>query len=93
MPARWTLRWDRGWPPGCKLAARGLGLDGGSGGRWRWTARRCAAPGNGPQVMATLRNLGTGILKLSGYHNIAAACRLRARDATRTLAMPGLTSA
>ena len=46
---------------------------------------------NGPQVMATLRNLGIGILKLSGCHNIAAACRYHARDATRALATLGLT--
>ena len=41
--------------------------------------------------MATLRNLGTGILKLSGYRNIAAACRYHARDATRALATLELT--
>ena len=32
-------------------AGRRLGLGGVSGGRWRWTARRCAAPGM-PVVMA-----------------------------------------
>jgi predicted transposase YbfD/YdcC len=50
-----------------------------------------ARTGNGPQVMATVRNLGTGILKLSGYRNIAAACRYHARDATRALATLELT--
>jgi predicted transposase YbfD/YdcC len=47
--------------------------------------------GNGPQVMATLRNLTIGVLKLSGYPNIAAACRYHARDATRVLATLGLS--
>ena len=42
--------------------------------------------GNGPQAMATLRNLGIAILKLTGTPNIAAACRSNARDATRVLA-------
>ena len=41
--------------------------------------------GNGPQVMATLRNLAIGILKLAGHASIAAARRHHARDATRTL--------
>jgi len=30
---------------------------------------------SGPRVMATLRNLAISILRLSGYHNIAAALR------------------
>jgi hypothetical protein len=42
--------------------------------------------GNGPQAMATLRNLSIAILKLTGTPNIAAACRSHARDATRVLA-------
>jgi hypothetical protein len=46
MPPRWRPRWGRGWLPGCRSAARRRGLAGGRGGRWRWTARRCAAPGN-----------------------------------------------
>jgi predicted transposase YbfD/YdcC len=41
--------------------------------------------GNGPQVMATLRNLTTGILKMAGHTSIAAACRHHARDASRVL--------
>jgi predicted transposase YbfD/YdcC len=47
--------------------------------------------GTGPQVMATLRNLTIGVLKLGGYSNIAAACRYHARDATRVLATLGLS--
>ena len=49
--------------------------------------------GNGPQVMATLRNLTTGIMKMAGHRNIAAACRCHARDATRTLATLGISPA
>jgi hypothetical protein len=49
--------------------------------------------GNGPQVMATLRNLAIAILKLGGHANIAAACRHHARDATRTLAALGFSPA
>ena len=45
--------------------------------------------GNGPQVVATLRNLAIGILKPGGYPSIAAACRYHARDATRVLATLG----
>jgi predicted transposase YbfD/YdcC len=41
--------------------------------------------GNGPQVMATLRNLTIGILKMAGHTSIAAACRHHARDASRVL--------
>jgi predicted transposase YbfD/YdcC len=48
--------------------------------------------GNGPQVMAALRNLVIGIFKLAGTSNIAAACRHHARDATRVLATLGLRS-
>jgi predicted transposase YbfD/YdcC len=47
--------------------------------------------GNGPQVMATLRNLAIGILKPAGHSSIAAACRYHARDATRTLTSLGLS--
>jgi predicted transposase YbfD/YdcC len=49
--------------------------------------------GNGPHVMAALRNLATGILKPSGHPSIAAACRYHARDATRVLATLGLSPA
>src|SRR5262249_51997071 len=48
---------------------------------------------NGPQVMATLRNLTIGIMKMAGHPNIAAATRYHARDATRTLATLGLSPA
>ena len=44
-PPRWRPRWGRGWPPGCRPPARRQAAGGASGGRWRWTARRCAAPG------------------------------------------------
>ena len=47
--------------------------------------------GNGPQVMATLRNFAIGTLKLAGHTSIAAACRHHSRDATRTLATLGLS--
>ncbi len=47
--------------------------------------------GSGAQVMATLRNLAIGLLKLSGASNIAAACRRHARDAIRVLATLGLS--
>jgi predicted transposase YbfD/YdcC len=49
--------------------------------------------GSGPQVMAALRNLGIGILKMTGHTSIAAACRHHARDATRTLATLGISPA
>jgi hypothetical protein len=49
--------------------------------------------GNGPQVMAILRNLAIGILKPAGHASIAAACRYHARDATRVLATLGLSPA
>jgi len=49
--------------------------------------------GNGPQVMATLRNLAIGILKPAEHPSIAAACRYHARDATRTLTTLGLIPA
>ena len=49
--------------------------------------------GSGPQVMATLRNLAAGILKMAGHASIAAACRHHARDANRTLVTLGLSTA
>ena len=49
--------------------------------------------GSGPQAMATLRNLAIGILQTAGHASIAAACRHRARDATRTLETLGLDPA
>jgi hypothetical protein len=47
--------------------------------------------GNGPQVMAILRNLGIAILKPGSYPSIATACRYHARDATRVLASLGIS--
>jgi hypothetical protein len=47
--------------------------------------------GNAPRTMATLRNLAVGILRLRGQTNIAAALRHNARDATRPLALLGIT--
>jgi hypothetical protein len=41
--------------------------------------------------MATLRNLAIAIMKLAGAGSIATATRHHARDATRTLALFGLT--
>jgi predicted transposase YbfD/YdcC len=49
--------------------------------------------GNGPQAMATFRNLAVGALKLAGHPSIAAACRHHSRDATRTLTTLGLSPA
>ena len=43
--------------------------------------------GNGPQVMATLRNLAIGLLRLTGATNIAKALRHHARDTKRALAL------
>jgi len=48
--------------------------------------------GTAPRVMASLRNLAIGILRLHGARNIAAAVRRNARDATRPLALLGVTS-
>ena len=41
--------------------------------------------GNGPRVMASLRNLAITILRLSGAINIAAALRQNARRPDRPL--------
>ena len=40
--------------------------------------------------MASLRGATIAIMKMGGHRNIAAATRHHARDATRTLATPGL---
>jgi predicted transposase YbfD/YdcC len=47
--------------------------------------------GNGPHVMAALRNAAIGALRLAGATNIAAANRHHARDANRPLALLGIT--
>ena len=41
--------------------------------------------------MATLRNLIIGVLSRAGPVNVAAALRRNARDATRPLALLGIT--
>jgi predicted transposase YbfD/YdcC len=46
--------------------------------------------GGAPRVMASLRNLAIGILRLAGSTNIAAALRHTARDVTRPLALLGI---
>jgi hypothetical protein len=43
--------------------------------------------------MASLRNLTTGIFKLTGHDNIAAARREHGRDATRILTTLAITPA
>jgi hypothetical protein len=42
--------------------------------------------------MASLRNLAIAILRLHGAGNVAAAVRRNAHDATRPLALLGITS-
>ena len=46
-----------------------------------------ARTGNGPQVMATLRNLAISLLRLTGVTNIAKALRHHARDTQRPLTL------
>lgn len=46
--------------------------------------------GSGPQVMATLRNLAIGVLRLAGETNIARGLRWAARDPARALVLLGL---
>lgn len=41
--------------------------------------------GNAPHVMATLRNITIGLLRLTGWNNIAAALRHHARDPAKTV--------
>jgi hypothetical protein len=48
--------------------------------------------GTAPRTMASLRNLAIGILHARGHRNLAAALRRNARDATRPLALVGVTS-
>jgi predicted transposase YbfD/YdcC len=47
--------------------------------------------GTAPRAMASLRNLAIAILRLHGARNIAAALRHNARDATRPLALLGIS--
>jgi predicted transposase YbfD/YdcC len=48
--------------------------------------------GTAPRAMASLRNLAIAILRAHGHPNTAAALRCNARDATRPLALLGITS-
>jgi hypothetical protein len=51
-----------------------------------WDEDRCQIrTGNGPQVMASLRNLAFAILRLTGHTNIAAGLRHHAHSPTRPL--------
>jgi len=47
--------------------------------------------GNGPRVMATLRNLAIGALRLGGHTNIAKGIRSLTRNLNRALELLGLT--
>jgi predicted transposase YbfD/YdcC len=47
--------------------------------------------GTAPRAMASLRNLAIGMLHVHGHRNIAVALRRNARDATRPLALLGIT--
>jgi hypothetical protein len=47
--------------------------------------------GTAPRAMASLRNLAIGVLHVHGHRNIAVALRRNARDATRPLALLGIT--
>jgi hypothetical protein len=47
--------------------------------------------GSGPEVMASLYNLGIAILKMSGHSSIAAASCRHVRDATWALATLGIS--
>ena len=49
-----------------------------------------ARTGSLPRVMASLRNLAIGALRLAGHPNLAAALRHTGRDPTRPLAILGL---
>jgi len=46
--------------------------------------------GNGPRVMATLRNLAISLFRLNGYDNIAKAIRTFSRKMDRPLQLVGL---
>jgi predicted transposase YbfD/YdcC len=49
-----------------------------------------ARSGSLPRVMASLRNLAVGALRLAGHPNLAAALRHTGRDPARPLALLGL---
>lgn len=48
--------------------------------------------GNGPRVMATLRNLAIGALRIAGHTNIAAGVRSVSRNLNRALTLLGLAT-
>ena len=48
--------------------------------------------GQGPRVMASLRNLAISALRLAGHTNIAKALRAMSRDTTRPLTLSGIQS-
>jgi predicted transposase YbfD/YdcC len=52
-----------------------------------------ARTGSLPRVMASLRNLAIGALRLTGHPNLAAALRHSGRDPARPLAILGLADA
>jgi hypothetical protein len=52
-----------------------------------------ARTGSLPRVMASLRNLAIGALRLAGHPNLAAALRHTGRDPARPLAILGLAHA
>lgn len=47
--------------------------------------------GTAPRAMATLRNLATGDLRLTGNDDVAAGLRKHSRDATRPLTTLDIT--
>jgi hypothetical protein len=49
-----------------------------------------ARSGSLPRVLASLRNLAVGALRLAGHPNLAAALRHPGRDPARPLAILGL---
>jgi predicted transposase YbfD/YdcC len=54
--------------------------------------RSTVRAGAGPQVLAAMRNLAIGLLRLGGATNIAAACRRYAAQPAVALAAVGLTA-
>ena len=52
-----------------------------------------ACTGSLPRVMASLRNLAIGALRLAGHPNLAAALRHTGRDPARPLTILGLAHA
>lgn len=46
--------------------------------------------GNGPQVLATLRNLAISLFRLNGFSNISSALRKHSWNVERSLAILGI---